>query len=197
MGGFVVAIAVACALVVPSLIARPGADLPEVPVAVPPEHGRSVVRAAAATFPRDRQTPGPPRAASPRREHPRVARARPAHHVVSVTAPAPPSVTRPPAAPSPAPHPAPAPAPAPDPPPQPAPAPAPAPPEREILVSEPEPATPPQGKPVVDDPAAPGPEPAKNRGGQKGHEQNEPPRNGHDRDDDRRGGPKQDRGPRD
>ncbi len=191
-----VTIAVACALVVPSLIARPGAEFPEVPVAVPPEHGLSVVRAAAAALPRDRQTPSPPRAAAPQREHPRIASARPVRRV-AVDAPAPRPVSRPAAAPAakpkpeaPAPPAAPVPAPAPTPAPQPAPAPVP--PEREILVTEPEPVTPPQGKPVVDDP-----EPPKNEGEKNGHEKNEPQRNGHEHNDDQRGGPKHDRGPRD
>jgi len=198
IGGALLMLTVVGALVVPSLLARPGV-FPEVPVAVPPEYGLSVVRAAAASSPHDRQMTAS--ASAPPREHRRVALARPARTVV-VAAPAPRPVSRPPAAPAPtpaappaAPAPAPAPAPSPQPAPAPEPAPAPKPPEREILVAEPEPAAPPQGKPVVDE--SPAPEPAKNEGEKKGHEKNEPQRNGHEHDDDQRGGPMQDRGPRD
>lgn len=189
-------IAVACALVVPSLVAGPAAVFPEVPVAVPPEHGLSVVRAAVPILPHDRHTPGPGLATAPPRTQPRVAPARPVHRVV-VAGPAPRPVSRPPAVPAPKPKPAaPSPAPVPAPAPTPQPAPAPAPPEREILVTEPGPATPPQGKPVVDE--SPAPEPEKNEGEKKGHEKHEPGGNANGRDDDdQRGGPKQERGPRD
>lgn len=188
-------IAVACALVVPSLVVGPAAVFPEVPVAVPPEHGLSVVRAAAPAVPHDRRTAAPARNSAPRPEHPRIAHARPAHRVV-VAAPAPRPVSRPPAAPTTKPAPS-SPTPTPTPTPTPQPAPTPTPTEREILVAEPEPATPPHGKPVVDESSAP--EPAKHEGEKKGHEKNEPQgnANGRDRDDDQRGGPNQDRGPRD
>jgi len=177
------------ALVVPSLIARPGAVFSEVPVAVPPEYGLSVVRAAVSALPHDRQTPRP--VPAPRREHAHVASRPVRSDVVAAPAQRPVSQAQAPAKPKPSPRPS---TPAPSTP-APQPAPAPAPPEREILVAEPEPATPPQGTPVVDE--SPTPDPAKNEGEKKGHEKNEPQRNGHEKDDDQRGGPKQDRGPRD
>ena len=190
IGGALLTLAVVGALIVPSLIVRPGADFSEVPVAVPPEYGLSVVRAAPTASPPDRQTPSPDRA--PRREQRRGVPAGQPRSVVAAAPNAPP-VSRPSTRPAPTRTP---PASAPTAPvPAPQPERAPTPPEREILVAEQEPAAPPQGKPVVDE--CPAPEPAKNEGEKKGHEKNEPQRNGHDRDEDQQGGPKQDRDARD
>jgi hypothetical protein len=197
IGGLLLALAVVGAIVVPSLVAGPEGVFAEVPVALPPESGVSVVHARPTLVPHDRLSPLA--AVTARPKAPLAARVRPTPRAVPATA-SPRPVSRP-AAPTPAPvagpAPAPAPAPSPVPPRSPVPAPDPTAPGREILVSEPEPqpATPPHGQPVVDEPSTA--EPSKNEGEKKGHEKNEPQGNAYGRDDDEQGGPKPGRGPGD
>jgi hypothetical protein len=128
VAGGLVALAAAIAVVLPSLLVGPGGGLTDAPVAVavPPEVGRTVVRA------RERRAEPARPAATP---------AAPARQRPAPSASPSPAARRPAVA-KPAPRPAPAAA-------RPAPAPAPEPaPEREVLVTAPEAATPPRGKPV-------------------------------------------------
>lgn len=188
-------LAIACALVLPSLLAGPGTGPSPDAIAVPPERGLTVVRAAPTAPERTRRSPATPTVQRPQRiapASPAPARAAP----VPVSRPSRGQVTRPVAirVPGPAPEPEVTPPPAPAPSPSPAPSPAPAPPTREVLVSGPDEAIPPHGRPVEEEDGD-ARESQKHEPQRNGHEQHEPEKHGQD--DDEKGGPKQDRGSRD